>query len=53
MNPPFVLDEESTLLKGFLWLEKYRPKKYEEIFYFQEIEEEVQRTDYSDYQFSD
>ena len=53
MNPPFVLDEELTRLEGFLWLEKYRPRKYEDIFHFKEIEEEVQRTDYSDYQFSD
>ena len=53
MNPPFVLDKESTRLEGFLWLEKYRPKKYEDIFHFKEIVEEVQRTDYSDYQFSE
>lgn len=52
MNPPFVLDLEQTRLDGFLWLEKYRPKKYEDIFYFREIEEEVQRTDFSDYHFN-
>ncbi|MGM0376588.1 MAG: OstA-like protein [Bacteroidota bacterium] len=53
MNPPFVLDEESVRLRGFQWLEKYRPKSYDDIFDFREIQEEVERTDYSGYEFSD
>ncbi|PWD98581.1 OstA-like protein [Marinilabilia rubra] len=51
MNPPLVLDEESTRLDGFLWLEKYRPQEYEAIFDFMTIEEDRQQTDYSDYHF--
>ncbi len=53
MNPPFILDQELTRLNGFFWLEDYRPKKYEDIFEFVEIREDVKRTDYSGYQFSD
>ncbi|MGQ1890342.1 OstA-like protein [Thermophagus sp. OGC60D27] len=49
MNPPFVLEKEDTRLEGFLWLEKYRPQKYEDIFHFEKITEEIQRTDYSDF----
>jgi lipopolysaccharide export system protein LptA len=53
MNPPLILGDEDTHLKGFLWLEKYRPKEYKEIFEFKKIEEEVHRTDYSEYQFNE
>jgi hypothetical protein len=53
MNPPFVLDAAATKLDGFLWLGKYRPEKYEDIFNFMKIEEEMERTDYSGYQFNE
>ena len=53
MNPPFVLGEEAVRLKGFQWLEKYRPKSYEDIFDFTEIQEQVERTDYSGYEFQE
>jgi lipopolysaccharide export system protein LptA len=53
MNPPFVLDKESTRLDGFQWLEEYRPKKYADIFKFETIENKVKKTDYSEYQFNE
>ncbi|MFO7999816.1 MAG: OstA-like protein [Marinilabilia sp.] len=53
MNPPFVLDEEAVRLDGFQWLEQYRPKAYEDIFEFPEIQNKVERTDYSGYEFSE
>ncbi len=52
MNPPYLLDRDSQLLNGFLWLEKYRPKEYEDIFFWDEISEEVERADYSGFQFN-
>lgn len=53
MNPPYVLDDEAVRLRGFQWLEKYRPKSYEDIFEFPEIVDKVKTTDYSDYEYSD
>ena len=53
MNPPFILDEESVRLSGFQWLEEYRPKAYEDIFDFREIENKVEKTDYDEYEFTD
>lgn len=53
MNPPLVLDKESTRLNGFLWLERYRPRRYKDIFDFMEIEEDRQQTDYSDFHFDE
>ncbi len=51
MNPPLVLAPEDTKLEGFVWLEEYQPKKYEDIFDFKKMEIEVKRTDYSGYKF--
>ncbi|WP_462317694.1 OstA-like protein [Marinilabilia sp.] len=53
MNPPLVLDEEATRLDGFLWLERYRPQQFSEIFEFKRIVEERQQTDYSDFHFEE
>ncbi len=51
MNPPLMLDRKATRLDGFAWLENYRPKTYESIFEFEEMEIDVKRTDYSGYKF--
>lgn len=53
MNPPFILEEEARQLDGFLWLDKYRPREYEDIFTFEKMVENVERTTYSGYKFSD
>ncbi len=52
MNPPFLLDQEKQRMEGFQWFEIYRPKKFEDIFVFEKIEDKRPSTDFSEYQFN-
>lgn len=55
MNPPELLGEKDCKLKGFRWLEEYRPKSKDEIFLKLEIPEEMaeQAEVYEGYEFDD
>ncbi len=37
MNPPELLADEETRLKGFYWLDEFRPKKKSDIFFWEEL----------------
>ncbi len=41
INPPLLLGEEDCKLKGFRWLDEYRPKKKEDIYLELEIPEDL------------
>jgi hypothetical protein len=51
MNPPLILEAESTRLQGFRWLEEFRPKRMEDIFIKSEGPEPVEQVNYSDFHF--
>ncbi len=54
MNPLFVLPHDDTVLKGFVWLDDYRPKNRDDIFLKLEIPKTIEQTDeYEGYEFSD
>ena len=44
MNPLLLLDEEATRLKGFRWLDDYRPKSKTDIFLKLDIPDDMVET---------
>lgn len=54
LNPIYTLPHEDTMLKGFIWLEEYRPKRKEDIFLKLEIPETFEQVDeYEGYEFEE
>lgn len=54
MNPPFVLPVDERRLKGFVWLDDYRPKKMGDIFMKLEIPDIYDRADeFEGYEYED
>lgn len=49
MNPPFILSDKEVKLKGFIWLEKHRPKNKFDIFKDAIIPKSEARKTYDDY----
>jgi lipopolysaccharide export system protein LptA len=37
MNPPYLVPDEEQRLSGFYWLDAFRPKKKEDIFYWKKL----------------
>ncbi|WP_430934374.1 OstA-like protein [Saccharicrinis sp. 156] len=37
MNPPYLVPDENLRLEGFYWLDAFRPKSKEEIFFWEEL----------------
>ncbi|MDB4334885.1 organic solvent tolerance protein OstA [bacterium] len=53
MNSHLLIPKEETLLKGFYWLEEFRPKKMEDIFFFEELIERDRGQTRSDFGLDD
>ncbi len=53
MNPPFLVPDEDLKLKGFYWLDAFRPKTKEEIFFWEELPTFDRGEDRSEYDLDD
>ena len=49
MNPPYILPSEDVKLKGFYWLEEFRPKDKKDIFIWKELPKFDRGEDRSEY----
>ncbi len=53
INPPLLLPDEETRLKGFYWLDEFRPKVKADIFIWQALPEFDRGEDRSEYNLDD
>ena len=53
MNPPILVPDEELRLEGFYWLDRFRPKSKEEIFFWEELPKFDRGEDSSEYDLDD